>query len=378
VLIDAENRQSGEIFPVVENTEDHRNNPPQKDTTMALRPSTPSIRRRIGRTGGVSLAAAALLLASGCSVLNGSSGSDNSSGSSCGNLEKSTINVAAQPFVDAVPLYIAQQKGYFKQACLTVKITSLPSATTIIPKVTANSIDIGEGNYASVMEAQVKKTGDFTFVAGASEGRPGSVEVMALPSANINSAKDLVGKKIAINTLDDVLYAAFAAVLQANNVDLNSVTMVKIKHADIPQNIGDGAVQAGLEVEPYKTEAARKFGARPVVDLFQGPAANLPFNSYFANTSFVKNNPKTVAAFVTALEKAAADANGNRKDVESVLPTITGVDPTTASLVALPNFPTTLSTKQVQRVSDLMHTYNLEAPANVSSMVYALPASNGS
>ena len=348
---------------------------------MALRPSTPSTRRRVGLTGGVALTAATVLLASGCSVLNGSSGSSDSSGSNCGGLEKSTINVAAQPFVDAVPLYIAQQKGYFKQACLTVKITQMPSATTILPKVHTGSIDIGEGNYASIIEAQIGKTGDYKFVAGASEGRPNSVEVMALPSANINSAKDLAGKKVGINTLDDVLYCAFAAVLQANNVDLKGVTMVKVKHADIPQAIGNGTVQAGLEVEPYKTEAARKYGARPVVDLFQGPAANLPFNSYFANSSFVQKDPKTVAAFVSALEKGAADANSNRKDVESVLPTITGVDTTTASLVALPNFPTTLSNKQVQRVSDLMHTYlpeDVPSPFDVSTMVWTPPAANGS
>jgi NitT/TauT family transport system substrate-binding protein len=349
---------------------------------MALRPSTPSTRRRVGLTGGVAVTAAALLLASGCSVLNGSSGSsDSSSGSNCGGLEKSTINVAAQPFVDAVPLYIAMQKGYFKAACLTVKVTQLPSATTIMPKVHTGSIDIGEGNYASIIEAQIGKAGDYKFVAGASEGRPNSVEVMALPSANISSAKDLAGKKVGINTLDDVLYAAFAAVLQANNVDLKSVQMTKIKHADIPQAIGNGTVAAGLEVEPYKTEAARKYGARPVVDLFQGPAANLPFNSYFANSSFVQKNPKTVAAFVSALEKGAADANSNRKDVEGVLPTITGVDATTASLVALPNFPTTLSTKQVQRVSDLMHTFlpdDVPTPFNVSTMVWTPPAANGS
>jgi len=340
---------------------------------MALRPSAHPTRRLIGRSGGVAVAAAALLLAAGCSVLNGSSGST-SGGSSAGagNLETTSLTVAAQPFVDAAPLYIAQQKGYFKQAGLNVKIVPGPSATVIIPKVASGAVDIGEGNAVSVISADVKKVADFKFVGLASSGKPGAVQILALPSSGITNAQGLVGKTVGTNTLSDVLFVATAATLQANNVPLASVHFVVVPHPQIPQAIGSGQVQAGLLVEPYKTQTAKQFGAKPVVDVFSGPTNGLPYNSYFSTSKFVAAHPNTMKAFDEALAKGAADATANRKDVESILPTYTQVDATTAALISTPNFPTSVTAAQLQRDSDLMSEFGLlpGGPFNVSSMFW--------
>ena len=58
-----------------------------------------------GRIRVLCVAAAAALLAAGCS---GSGGS-----SSVGPLEKTNLVVAAVPAMDSAGLYIAQQRGYF-------------------------------------------------------------------------------------------------------------------------------------------------------------------------------------------------------------------------------------------------------------------------
>ena len=348
---------------------------------MALRSIAHPVRR--SRRLAVSLsgvAATALLLVSGCSVLNGSSGSSSDGSSSgSGSLEKTTINVAAQPFVDAAPLYIAKEKGYFKQEGLNVNIVSLPSSTVIIPKLVSGAVDVAEGNFGSAITAEYNKTGDFKFIAYATTGKPGAVQVLALPNSGINSAKDLAGKTIGTNTLKDVLYDALAATLEANNVPLTSVHMTVVPHPQVPQAIGSHQVDAGVLVEPYRTQAARTYGARPVVDLFSGPTANLPYNAYYVNSTFAKQYPHTVNAFLRGLWKGAEDATNNRKDVEQILPTYTNVDTTTASLIALPNFPTGLSTASVQRVADLSTKFGLiGGHFDVSSMIYSYTPSNGS
>jgi NitT/TauT family transport system substrate-binding protein len=349
---------------------------------MALRPSAPSTRRLVARSSGVvSVAAAALLLVTGCSALNGGNGSSSdSSGPNSAGLEKTTITVAAQPFVDAAPLYLAVQKGYFKQQGLTVKIVSLPSATVIVPKVASGAVDIGEGNFDSVISAQYKKTADFKFVGIASAGKPGAVEVTALPSSNITNAQGLVGKNVATNTQGDVLFGALEADLKAANVDPTSVHFVTITHAAIPQAIGTGQVPAGLQVQPYLAEAARQYGVRPVIDVFSGPTNGLPYNSYFSLSKMTQQDPKTLAAFDKGLAMGAADATANRKDVENILPSYTGVDPTIAALISEPTFPPALSAKQVQRDADLMTEFNISfnTPFNVSSMCWTPPGTSGS
>src|SRR5205807_6538048 len=113
-----------------------------------------------------------------------------------------------------------------------VKIVSLPSATVIIPQVADGSVDIGEGNFDSVISAQYKKVADFKFVGIASAGKPGAVEVTALPSSGITNAQGLEGKTVGTNTQSDVLFAALEADLQAANVPLNTVSFTTVKHAD--------------------------------------------------------------------------------------------------------------------------------------------------
>ena len=348
---------------------------------MALRSSAyPKWRPRRLSLSLAGIAATALLAVSGCSVLNGSSGSSDSSSSGSGNLEKTSISVAVQPFVDAAPAYIAQQKGYFKQEGLNVKLVSLPSSTVIIPKLISGDVDVAEGNFGSAITAEYNKTGDFKFIAYATTGKPGAVQVLALPSSGINSAKDLAGKTIGTNTLKDVLYDALAATLEANNVPLTSVHMTVVPHPQVPEAIGTHQVDAGVLVEPYRTQAARTYGARPVVDLFSGPTANLPYNAYYVNSAFAKKYPNTVNAFLRALWKGAEDATANRKDVEQILPTYTNVDAATAALMALPNYPTGLSKAQVQRVADLSTKFGLiGGHFDVTPMIYSYtpPASNG-
>ncbi|HEX4222268.1 MAG TPA: ABC transporter substrate-binding protein [Pseudonocardiaceae bacterium] len=348
---------------------------------MALRPSAFSTRRLTARAGAVaSVAAASVLLVTGCSALNGGSGSSSdSSGSNSAGLEKPNITVAAKPFVDAAPLYIAQQKGYFKQVGLNVKIVSLPSATVIIPKVASGAVDIGEGNFDSVITAQYKKVADFKFVGIASAGKPGAVEVTALPSSNITNAQGLIGKNVATNTQGDVLFGALEADLKAANVDPSSVHFVTITHSAIPQAIGTNQVPAGLQVQPYLAEAARQYGVRPVIDVFSGPTDGLPYNSYFSLSKLTQTAPKTVAAFDKALAMGAADATANRKDVENILPGYTGVDPTIAGLISEPSFPPSLSAKQVQRDADLMTEFNISfnTKFDVSSMCWTPPGTSG-
>ena len=154
---------------------------------MALRSSAhPTRRPRRLAAGIVGIAATALLLVSGCSVLNGSNGSSSDSSSSgSGNLEKTTITVAAQPFVDAAPLYIAKEKGYFKQEGLNVKIHTIVSGSQSVPDVNSGVEDIGQSNWATLFAAQAQHLNNFKIVADSSEGQAGTMELTTYPGSGI-------------------------------------------------------------------------------------------------------------------------------------------------------------------------------------------------
>jgi NitT/TauT family transport system substrate-binding protein len=349
---------------------------------MALRPSATAIEppatrrrgRRLRLLGSFALVAPAVLLASSCSLLNGSSGSSSSTPNS-GPLEHPNLTVGALAVTDTVPLEIALQKGYFKQEGLNVKIKIVVSGTQAVPEVNAGTIDIGQSNWATLFTAQANHTNNFKIVGDSSAGQSGSMALTTYPGSPIKTMQDIEGHTISTNALQDVPFLALKAILQANSVDLTKVRVIVVHHPDTQAALTNHTVDASIQLEPFMTQTAEKIGSRPVIDLFgPGPAANLPLAGYFSTAKFAQANPKTVAAFARALEKGAADAAGNRQLVEQTIPTFTKIDKQTAALLKLPLYPTSLDGKRLQRVADLMQTYGLlQSHLDVSSMVVATP-----
>lgn len=345
---------------------------------MALRPGADTGRGRRGfrrMTGVAALALPALLLATSCSLLNGSSGPTNGTTSGSQSPEHPNIKVGTLSVMDCVTFQIALQNGYFKQEGLNVTAQTLASDTESVPKVQQGAIDFGFTNWSKVLEAQARQQGDYKIVADGSQGTPNDMAVTTWPGSGINNIRGLIGKTVSTNALDDTPFLALKAILQANNININQLHVVVVHHPETPQALATHQVDAALQAEPYKTQAAIQTGTRPVVDLYTagGPTADMPLGGWFTTSKFAKDNPKTVAAFARAMERGAAGST-DRKLVEQIIPTYIKIDKQAAALVSLPAFPTTLDAKRLQRVSDLMQQYGLlQNHLDVAAMIIASP-----
>ena len=323
--------------------------------------------------GLAALAVPALLLATSCSLLNGSDDSSGGSGSS--DLEHPDLKVATAGLIDTAPFQFALSKGYFKQEGLNVIPTKVASGSDSVPKTKSGALDVGFSNWATVFDAESKKFEDFRVVADGAQTLPNTMSVVTLPGSGINSIKDLLGKSVSTNSPDDVPTLALRVIMQANNLDYNKIHFTKIALPASGQALSTHSIQAAIQLEPYKAQSAAQLGARPVVDLFPagGPTADLPLDGYFTTAKFAQQNPKTVAAFARAMQRGAADA-ANRNAVEQLLPTYTKIDAKTAALVTLPAFPTSLDAKRLQRVADLMKEFGqLKEAMNVAPLVVVTP-----
>jgi NitT/TauT family transport system substrate-binding protein len=353
-------------------TNDGANNDPIRDDDNLL-PLPGGLRpARLRRPGAVAaIAVPAMLVLSSCSLLNGSdSASSAGTTGAAAQVEHPNISVGFLKIADSAPFEIALQRGYFKQEGLNVTAKPVVSGTESVPKVSQGALDFGLTNWATLLTAQEKKVDDFKIVADGAQGKSGDMAVTTYPGSGITKITDLAGKNVSSNALNDVPYLALLANLKANGIDPNLVHMTVIHHPDTPQALAQKKVDAAIQLEPYKTQAARMVGARPVVDLFgPGPAENLPLAGWFTTAKFANANPKTVAAFRRAMEHGAADA-ADRKKVEDIVPTYTTIDKQTVALINLPGFPTTLDAKRLQRVADLMQQYGfLTNHLDLASMV---------
>lgn len=310
-----------------------------------------------------------LCTTAGCGLLNGSREADSTDNSH--HLEKPNINVGVSPLIDAAPFYIAQQKGYFAAEGLHIKVVPAVSGADTIPLLAGGHIDIGISNWATILSSQEKQVGNYRILFDAGQGRSGVIVVAARPDSGIRGPKDLVGKTVSTSTVNDVPSLALKAILQANGVDYNQVHVAVVHHPETPAALANKLVDAAIQVEPYITKAHEQTGTEPVVDLF-GPGVmhDLPISGWFGLKKFTDGDPKTAAAFQRAMAKGAADA-ANDQTVRQILPSYAGIDASTAALVTIPVFPTSLSATRLQRVADLMTTYGqLKGHLDVAPLLY--------
>ncbi len=295
--------------------------------------------RLTGRTALTATAVLALALATSCSALSGNSNSS-SGGSNGQDLETSSIKVGAIAGASSAALYIAYDTGYFKQEGLNVQIVTTAQGNQALTQLIGKALDVTLANDVTGIQGKIQGQ-PLKLVFDGPSTAPHTFVISALPGSPITKLSDLKGKKVGVSSLTDAVTATLKESLQSVSVDPRDVTFQQVPYAQSEQALRSGSVDAAVTSEPYTTEAAETLGARPVVDVFPTGSAesNIPNAGYFATDTFVKDNPKTLAAFQRAMAKGAVDA-ANRQNVENAvakhLPTL---QKQVLDVMALPGFP---------------------------------------
>ena len=271
--------------------------------------------------------------------------------------EKTTVTVGALPVIDYVALWVAQQKGLFKQEGLNVKIEVLPGGSAAVAKLVAGSLDFSINNYVSAIQATETGTAPMKILLDAYQINPDSSGVLVPQDSPIKKPGDLKGKKIAVNTKANVGQLLVTAGLQTYNVKPADSQFAEIDFPQMANALKSKSVDAVWTVEPFVTQIQKQLGGRLVLDTAEGSTANFPIGAYTTTQKFAQENPKTTAAFKRALVKASDMIANDRSLVQKTLPTYSKIDPKTASLIHIATYPGSVNQQRSQQVADLMTQY---------------------
>lgn len=327
-------------------------------------------RGRLGRTRRgsvrvVSLLATLLvaLLTAGCGLFSGSSEDEGDGGDAAaaksGPLETTTLNVGVMVGIDCSGAQLALLNDAFADEGLTVKPTTVQSGATALPLLQQGDLDITFGNWVSFIKAQLGGF-DLRFIGESYLSTPNSnFAVLAGGNSGINGPKDLADKKVAVNALGNINELVLRAVLEANDVDFGSLELVELPFPEMAAALQNGRVDAIATIDPFVTDAQRTIGAHIAFDLTgSGPTENFPLSGFATRKDFADENPNTIAAFQRAVLKGQ-QAAAERKNIEEALPTFAKMDPATAAIVRIGQFPTTIDPERLQRVADLLMQYKM-------------------
>jgi NitT/TauT family transport system substrate-binding protein len=321
------------------------------------------------RCSAVALGVAVALTLTGCG------GSETSASPSAGanGLEKTTIKVGAIPIPDSVSLYIAKNKGYFKEEGLTVEPVVITGGAAAMPQLLSGALDATLQNYVSGLVA-VSKGQKIKLVAEASQGAPNTFNIMVPKDSPIKTVADLKGKTIAVNTLGNIATLAVETQLKVAGLTKDDVNYKEIAFPEMGNALKTGLADAGWMVEPFITTTQSTEGFRKLADTMTGQTENFPISGWSVTEEWAQKYPKTLAAFQRAISRAQELASRDRSVIETTLPAYTLIDVKTASEITLGAYPSRLDPVRLQNLADLMLEYKyIRRPVDVTSVIATHP-----
>ncbi|GAA3262799.1 ABC transporter substrate-binding protein [Nonomuraea helvata] len=290
-----------------------------------------------------------------------------------GSLEKTTLTIGVSPTPSSAPVFIADRKGFFKAEGLTVKTEIIQAPQAVMPKILNGSIDIFKGSYVSLINIQDSGAARMKIISDSLQAAPGIAGVVVRKDSPLQTPRDLKGRTIAVNSLNNLGTMSTSAHLKAHEVTPEQVKFVAIDFQAQLAALTSGQVDAAWMVEPFLS-AAQQAGARLLLDTNTGPTDALPIDGLAATDEWVAQHPNTTAAFQRAVAKAQRLAATNRAELAEVVPLYTQTPKQAVMTMAMGTFPTSLSAKRIQRVADLMYELGyLKSKVDVASMVVPEP-----
>ncbi|MEV1170244.1 ABC transporter substrate-binding protein [Nonomuraea sp. NPDC049784] len=286
---------------------------------------------------------------------------------------KTDLLIGQYPGADSAPLFIAMERGFFKEEGLNVKQEAIQAPQQVLGKLSNGAMDIVLGSYATILTIQEAGTEKFKYIADSYQGATGAFGVMVKKDSPVKQVSDLKGKKIGVNALAGLGTLTMSPHFKLAGLDPKAdFQYVEVPTTNWLSALDKGDVDAVWMTDPYVSQAKNQLGATMLLDTMSGPTEGLPITGWAATEKWVQKNPKSLAAFQRAMAKAQNIAATDRSAVTKVLPTYTKIPPETAATINLGAYPTSLSAQRIQRVADLMYEAGmLKQKVNAASMIYS-------
>jgi sulfonate transport system substrate-binding protein len=230
-----------------------------------------------------------------------------------GGIEKPDVHIAVggKAAFYYLPLTIAEQLGYFKDAGLNVTISDFKGGSAALRAVVGGSADVVSGAYEHTISLQGKKLYYQAFVL---QGRLPQIVlgIATAKAAHFKSFKDLKGMKIGVTAPGSSTNNLVKQLLVKAGLDPDKdVSIVGVgTGATAIAAMQSGEIDALSNVDPVMTKLEREGVIKIVADTrtLKGTeeiwGAPLPAGCLYAPIEFVRKYPKTVQALTDAMVRA--------------------------------------------------------------------------
>ncbi len=218
-------------------------------------------------------------------------------------LQTITLGMGYVPSVQFAPFYLADQRGYYRQAGLQVDFAYGGSPNQLELVGTGHvTFAIADGTDVLVAAAQGVPV---TYVTTQYQRLPAAI--FALSSRGIRSVADLRGKTVGLPFRFGALYAGLLAALHTAGLRPDKDVMIKTVGFNQAVTVQGGKVDAAVDYSNNGPVILARRGLRITV-LQIGDVTDLVGPGVIAGRPLIARNPELVRAFVQATLRGMADA----------------------------------------------------------------------
>lgn len=251
-----------------------------------------------------------------------------------------TVKIANLPITEGLPLYLAIEKGYFKDAHINIEYVKFEAPNQIIDAIMAGKVDL------------VSPSGAMGISAVADSKNPGKLKIYAASggdkvhplnglfvgnNSTITSIEGLKGKKLGI--LPGIQWRTIATeILSRHGLKaVDDVTLVELAPGLHSTALASGEIDAVLTLEPNPTIIREKKLGKEITPT---PTQEIT-DPFFAgagiiNVDFLNKNPELAKKVLSILDRANKEARENPTEARRYLKGYTSLTDDLLQKVTMP------------------------------------------
>jgi NitT/TauT family transport system substrate-binding protein len=281
------------------------------------------------------------------------------------------LKVGIVPVEAAAETFYAIDMGFFKKEGLDVDLQIMQNGSAIAAAVAGGSLDVGFADVISIASAHAHGL-PFVYLAPAllnSYTAPTLAMVVA-GDGSIHDPKDLNGKTIAVNGINNITMVPFEAWIDKSGGDSKTVKWIEIPVIAANDALQAGKVDGATLGEPFVTFGVDK-GERAIYVQKNGIAPRYVLAGFMTTTDWVAKNPAVAAKFAAAIREAGEWANANHDASAAILAKYTHVPLAVLQRMRRGDYAGALAVSDFQPVIDAAATYGvLTKPFPASELFY--------
>ncbi len=272
-----------------------------------------------------------------------------------GNKKNEKISVGYIPIADCSQIFVAYEKGFFKDEGLEVELKEFQGGPQILQALGGKSIEIGFSNLISLVYSNAQGI-EFRAITGGPVEDENHIEnaIMVLKSSNIRTAKDLENKTVAVNSKKNIIELMVREYMLKHGANPDLVTIVEFKFPQMQAALIAEKIDAMAIIEPFVTIAKNDERIEILSNYFTEVLPRTEISSYHADLSWIKENEETVKKFKRAMNTATKYCVENPDETRKILVKYAKGDADALSKAVMPNFTNELSVDNLQVLIEKM------------------------